>query len=219
MFGNGGGRWPKWIDRQLVQRGIRDERVLEAFTKVPREAFVPRRFRQLAYDDGPLQIGCGQTISQPFVVALSLEAMELKGPEKVLDIGTGSGYQAALLSYLAREVYTIEVYVKLFTRARLAIEAHHQAHVHTRHGDGSVGWPEAAPFDAIVVGARAAQVPPSLFAQLSVGGRLVIPLGSESGQVLTQVVKEAGGSMRRRPLEQVLYVPLVGKEGSGYMPE
>jgi len=219
MFGEREGRWPKWIERQLVRRGIRDERVLEAFARVPREAFVPRRFRLLAYEDGPLRIGCGQTISQPYVVALSLEAMALRGAEKVLDVGTGSGYQAALLSYLAREVYTIEVYLKLFTRARLTIEAHHQSPVYSRHGDGSLGWPEAAPFDAIVVGARAPKLPESLLAQLAVGGRLVIPIGGESAQVLCQIVKEPGGGARKRVLERVMYVPLVGEEGTGRLPE
>ena len=219
MFEGKSGRWPPWIERQLVQRGIRDERVLEVFARVPREAFVPRHFRYLAHDDGPIRIGCGQTISQPYVVALSLEALELNGTEKVLDIGTGSGYQAALLSHLAREVYTIEVYLSLLTAARLAIEPHRRAPVHTRHGDGSLGWPEAAPFDGIVSGARAPRLPESLVSQLAPGGRLVIPIGGEGVQVLYQIVKQPDGSLKKRMLEQVLFVPLVGKEGTGPLPE
>ncbi|HKI98555.1 MAG TPA: protein-L-isoaspartate(D-aspartate) O-methyltransferase [bacterium] len=210
---------PRWIERQLVRRGIRDERVLDAMARVPREAFVPAAFRGRALVDAPIPIGCRQTVSQPFVVALSLQALALRGEERVLDVGTGSGYQAVLLSWLAREVYTIEVHQRLYTNARLAIERYAHSAVTTRCGDGSQGWPEAAPFDAIVVGACAPKVPPSLLAQLAPGGRLVLPLGSEHSQTLYRIVKRADGTLEKTLLERVLFVPLVGREGSGFLPQ
>jgi protein-L-isoaspartate(D-aspartate) O-methyltransferase len=209
---------PRWIELQLVRRGIRDVRVLDAFAKVPREAFVPREMRRRALVDAPIPIGCRQTCSQPYVIALSLEAMELRGGERVLDVGTGSGYQAVLLSHLVAEVYTIEVYTELFTTARLAIERHAVAPVHTRCGDGSLGWPEAAPFDAIVAGACAPALPPSLFDQLAPGGRLVLPIGDDQTQGLYRIVKRHDGTLQRELLERVLFVPLVGREGTGLLP-
>jgi protein-L-isoaspartate(D-aspartate) O-methyltransferase len=211
--------WPDWIEKQLVRRGIHDELVLAAMARVPREEFVPRAYRGLAYEDGPVGIGCGQTISQPYVVALSLEAMELTGGEKVLDVGTGSGYQACLLSYLAREVYTIEVYQKLFIDARMVLGRFQRSPVYCRHGDGSLGWPEAAPFDAIVAGARAPKLPQPLLDQLAPGGRLVLPVGGESSQVLYQIVKQADGTLKKKMLESVRFVPLVGAAGIGGLPE
>jgi protein-L-isoaspartate(D-aspartate) O-methyltransferase len=210
---------PRWIEYQLVRRGIRDERVLDAFARVPREAFVPPEFRRRALVDAPIPIGCHQTNSQPYVIALSLEALALHGSERVLDVGTGSGYQAALLSHLAAEVYSIEVQQSLFTTARLAIERHARAPVHTRCGDGSLGWPEAAPFDAIVAGACAPKPPPSLIAQLAPGGRLVLPLGGEHSQGLYRLSKREDGTLERTLLERVLFVPLVGREGTGLPPQ
>jgi protein-L-isoaspartate(D-aspartate) O-methyltransferase len=209
---------PRWIERQLVQRGIRDERVLDAFARVPREAFVPAEHRGRALVDAPIPIGCRQTVSQPFVIALSLENLALRGSERVLDVGTGSGYQAVLLSLLAAEVYTIEVHMRLYTHARLVIERLARGPVHTRCGDGSLGWPEAAPFDAIVCGACAPRVPPSLVAQLAPGGRMVLPIGGDLNQGLYRIVKRLDGSLERTLLERVLFVPLVGKEGSGLLP-
>ncbi len=209
---------PRWIEHQLVRRGIRDERVLDAFARVPREAFVPAEFRARALVDAPIPIGCRQTVSQPYVIALSLEALALQGTETVLDVGTGSGYQAVLLSHLAAEVYTIEVYQRLYTTARLVIERLAKAPVHTRCGDGSLGWPEAAPFDAIVAGACARKPPPSLVQQLAPGGRLVLPLGSEDAQGLYLITRRPDGTVDKTLLERVLFVPLVGREGSGFLP-
>lgn len=209
---------PRWIDRQLVRRGITERRVLAAFAAVPRGAFVPRNFRHQSLSDAPIPIGCRQTISQPYVVALSLQALRLRGTEKVLDVGTGSGYQAALLSHLAAEVFTIEIHQRLFTNARLAIERHTRAPVHTRCGDGSLGWAEEAPFDAIVAGACAPSPPNSLASQLAVGGRLVLPVGTQSSQSLMLYVKREDGSLDKRVLEWVLFVPLVGREGTGHLP-
>jgi protein-L-isoaspartate(D-aspartate) O-methyltransferase len=219
MFGRPRSRWPGWIERQLVRRGIQDERVLAAFAKVPRAAFVPPGYRSSALSDAPIPIGCRQTVSQPYVVALSLQAMALTGEETVLDVGTGSGYQAVLLSHLAREVYTIEYYQRLFTNARLVIERYARAPVHTRCGDGSLGWPEAAPFDAIVVGACSPAVPESLVTQLKPGGRLVLPVGGESSQRLMCYRKREHGALEKIMLEWVMFVPLVGRQGTGAMPD
>lgn len=216
MFANQ--RWPRWIQQQLVRRGIQDERVLAAFAAVPRAEFVAPHQREYADNDAPLPIGCGQTVSQPYVVARSLEALALRGHERVLDIGTGSGYQAVLLSHLAAEVYTIEIFQKLYINARLIIERLQKHPVHTRQGDGSLGWPAAAPFDAIVGGACAPKVPQALLEQLAPGGRMVLPVGSDAGQVLTCFSKHADGSITKRHLDPVIFVPLLGKQGTGRMP-
>lgn len=209
---------PRWIERQLVRRGIRNARVLDVMARVPREAFVAPEQRRRALVDAPLPIGCRQTVSQPYVIALSLEALALEGHERVLDVGTGSGYQAVLLSHLAGEIYTIEVHQRLYTHARLIIERLARAPVHTRCGDGSLGWPEAAPFDGIVSGAAATKPPRSLLAQLAPGGRLVMPVGSEHSQALYRITRHADGRLERTMLEHVVFVPLVGREGSGFMP-
>ena len=214
-----GQEWPLWIRRQLVSRGIRDERILRGFAEVSRARFVSAGFRSLAREDAPIPIGARQTVSQPYIIALSLEALALKGTEKVLDVGTGSGFQAVLLSRLAREVYTIEVRSKLHTAAKLAIEALGIGNIQMRFGDGSLGWPKAAPFDAIVVGSRAAQVPQALVDQLTPGGRMVIPVGGDGGQSLLLIEKAADGSLKKKVLERVLFVPLVGAQGNGTMPD
>ncbi len=185
---------------------------------MPRRDFVPPEYAERSLVDAPIPIGCHQTVSQPYVIALSLEALELTGAEKVLDVGTGSGYQAALLSHLAAEVYTIEIHQRLYTNARLALQRHTRAPIHTRCGDGSQGWPEAAPFDAIVSGACAPRVPSSLAAQLAPGGRLVLPIGGDTNQALMRYYKQPDGSLKETRLEWVLFVPLLGREGSGHMP-
>lgn len=210
--------WPQWIDTQLVRRGINDRRVLEAFAQVPRADFVSRKNRRHALNDAPIPIGCGQTVSQPYVIAVSLQALALAGHERVLDVGTGSGYQTVLLSTLAAEVYSMEIHQNLYIDARVTIDRFRLGPVHTRHGDGSLGWSAAAPFDAIVSGARAPKIPPSLLGQLATGGRMVIPIGEERRQMLMLIEKASDGSLKKSALDPVLFVPLLGVEGTGRMP-
>ena len=183
------------------------DRVLEAMARVPRHELVPEELRDEAYDDGPLPIGEGQTISQPYVVAAMSEAAALVGGERVLEVGTGSGYQAAVLSALAAEVYTIELEPTLAARAKRDLERLGCTNVHTRTGDGYRGWPDAAPFDAIVVTAAPEQVPPDLLEQLKIGGRLVIPVGGSGDQDLWLYTKSERG-VERKHLFPVRFVPL-----------
>ena len=171
------------VDRQIKARGIRDVRVLAAMRKVPRERFVPSDEASRAYADQPLPIGYGQTISQPYIVAYMSEALQVHDNAKVLEIGTGSGYQAAILGELAREVYTIEIVPELAERARATLEGLGYSNVHVRAGDGYLGWPEQAPFDAIMVTAAPDHVPQPLVDQLALGGRLVIPVGDFDQQI------------------------------------
>jgi protein-L-isoaspartate(D-aspartate) O-methyltransferase len=202
------------VERQLRRRGITDGRVLAAMTRVPRELFVPERLSARAYDDGALPIGRGQTISQPFVVATICSLLALEGHERVLDVGTGSGYQAAVLAELAAEVVTIERIAALADEARARLATAGYANVDVHVGDGSLGVPERAPFGGIAVAAAAPTVPPALYAQLAEGGRLVLPRGSRWGQELLLV--ERGPD---RPIERTSipcrFVPLLGDEGFG----
>jgi protein-L-isoaspartate(D-aspartate) O-methyltransferase len=202
------------VERQLRRRGISDERVLAAMARVPRELFLPERLRTYAYDDGALPIGHRQTISQPFVVATICSLLALEGEERVLDVGTGSGYQAAVLAELAAEVATIERIPELAdsARARLAEAGYGNVEVHV--GDGSMGVPERAPFGGIAVAAAAPSVPPALYDQLAHDGRLVVPRGSRRGQELVVVVRTPAGPVERRSIP-VRFVPLVGDEGFG----
>ena len=200
------------VERQLRRRGIADERVLEAMARVPRELFVPENMRAHAYEDGALPIGHGQTISQPFIVATICSLLELEGDEHVLDVGTGSGYQAAVLAELAAEVVTIER-VPSSRSARASARAAGYGNVDVRVGDGSLGVPERAPFDAIAVAAAAPAVPHALYEQLVAGGRLVVPRGSRWGQDLVLVVRT--GRPRRARSVPCRFVPLVGAEGFG----
>ena len=200
------------VSSQLVPRGIRDERVLAAMRKVPRHIFMGEEIRYRAYDDSALPIGDGQTISQPYMVAVMTELLELKGDEKVLEIGTGSGYQAAILSELSKTVCTIERYDSLMARAKEKLVSLGYDNILYRVGDGTLGWPEEALFQRIMVTAGAPSVPPPLFEQLDEGGIIVIPVGDRYGQSLIKGVKQNG-----RLIEQYhtpcVFVPLVGEFG------
>ena len=200
------------VQRQLRARGIADERVLDAMSTVPRHLFVPPELADRAYDDVALPIGFEQTISQPYIVALILEALELGGDERVLDVGTGSGYQAALMAMLAREVYSIEIVPELVGTARRALERTGCTNVHVLLGNGSVGLEREAPYDAIAVAAGAPRIPGELVEQLAEGGRLVIPVGDEWGQTLRCVRRSAEG-IEVRSLTPCAFVPLVGRRG------
>jgi protein-L-isoaspartate(D-aspartate) O-methyltransferase len=202
------------IEAQLAERGISDRRLLEAFLAVPRERFVPEGETHLAYCDAPLPIGEGQTISQPYIVAFTLDALRLQGHERALEVGTGSGYAAAVLGHLVREVITVERIPALAVTAaaRLAELALHNVRVEL--GDGSLGWPEGAPYDAIAVAASSPSVPMALLEQLVIGGRLVIPVGfDETSQSLVRVVREGPTDYREEPLVHVRFVPLIGAQG------
>jgi len=200
------------VEHQLRRRGIADERVLEAMGRVPRELFVPEGVRELAYEDGALPIGFGQTISQPYIVGTICALLVLRGDERVLDVGTGSGYQAAVLAELAAEVTTIERVPELYEWARAALALAGHERVDVRLGDGSLGVPERAPFDAIAIAAAAPTVPLELYEQLADGGRLVLPRGSRWGQDLVQVVKTPEGPVERASVP-CRFVPLVGAGG------
>jgi protein-L-isoaspartate(D-aspartate) O-methyltransferase len=200
------------VERQLRRRGIRDTRVLAAMAKVPRELFVPERERARAYDDGALPIGFEQTISQPYMVAATCELLGLSGDEDVLEVGTGSGYAAAVLAELAATVATIERVPELAARARAALTAAGYERVSVVVGDGSLGVPERAPFHAVSVAAAAPRVPESLYDQLVPGGRIVVPLGTRADQRLALVVRSPEGPAEVRSLP-CRYVPLLGAEG------
>ena len=204
----------RMVETQLAARGIRDPRVLAAMGKVPRDQFVAPRQAAFAYEDEPLPIGERQTISQPYIVALMTEALGLEPTDRVLEIGTGSGYSAAVLAEIGAEVYTIERIASLAERARRRLAALGYASVHVLTGDGTLGWPEHAPYDAIVVTAGGPEVPPPLLEQLAVGGRLVIPLGPTLfEQCLIRVVRLTVDDYRREELTPVAFVPLIGAAG------
>jgi protein-L-isoaspartate(D-aspartate) O-methyltransferase len=200
------------VERQLRRRDVEDERVLAAMERVPRELFLPEDQRERAYDDAALPIGGGQTMSQPYMVAKMSELLSLDGDERVLDVGTGSGYHAAVLAELADEVVTIERVPELAVRAREALTAAGYDNVEVRVGDGTLGVPERAPYDAIAVAAAAPVLPESLYDQLKVGGRIVVPVGGRSNQRLELIVKSPEGPAVVRSVP-CRFVPLVGKEG------
>jgi protein-L-isoaspartate(D-aspartate) O-methyltransferase len=200
------------VETQLRRRGIIDENVLAAMNTVPRHEFVPADFRNRSYDDSPLPIGEGQTISQPYIVAAMTAALYLTGSERVLEIGTGCGYQAAVLSILAKQVYTVECRSALATAAAQRLSRLGYSNVHVHCGDGTLGMPDFAPFDAILVAAAAPSVPPPLLAQLGEGGRLILPIGDAENQEL-QIMERRGGAFRTRTLEGCRFVPLVGCHG------
>ena len=200
------------VDEQLRGRDIADARVLEAMERVPREAFVPDDLRRRAYDDAALPIGSGQTISQPYMVARILQELGLDGDERALDVGTGSGYQAAVLAQLAKEVHSIERIPELAAQARRNLEAADIDNVNVHVGDGSRGLPEQAPYDAIAVAAAAPGFPNALYEQLKVGGRLVVPVGGRRGQRLEVIVRSPEGPAVIRSVP-CRFVPLLGEEG------
>ena len=200
------------VEAQIRKRGVTSPRVLDAMLSVPRHEFVPAEFRGEAYADKPLPIGEGQTISQPYMVAAMTAALELSGSERVLEIGTGSGYQAAVLSLLAREVISVESHPTLALDAQERLTDLGYANVHVHNGDGSSGFPEGAPYDAILVTAAAPEIPPVLGEQLREGGRLVIPVGSQGSQQLVQARKE-NGELKSHVLFDCQFVPLLGRYG------
>jgi protein-L-isoaspartate(D-aspartate) O-methyltransferase len=201
------------VEVDLRRRGIRDPKVLGAFRTVRREDFVPPDLVGAAYDNGPLPIGEGQTISQPYIVAFTVEALGLAGGERVLEVGTGSGYAAAILSSIAGEVFTIERIPWMADAARERLARLGYANVHVRCGDGTLGWPENAPYDSIAVAAGASRVPRALLDELGIGGRIVIPVGPDvASQRLVRVTRESETGFREEDLAEVRFVPLVGAQ-------
>jgi len=193
---------------QIVARGINDERLVDAMLKVERHKFVPANYKKMAYGDYPLPIGEGQTISQPYIVALMTDKLELKATDRVLEIGTGSGYQAAVLSLLVESVYTIEIIESLADSSAQRLAKLGYDNVQVRYGDGFLGWPEAAPFDAIIITCAPPKVPEPLIEQLAQGGRLIVPLGDDF-QVLT-LYRRVADSLQREEITSVLFVPMKG---------
>jgi protein-L-isoaspartate(D-aspartate) O-methyltransferase len=212
--GDGAAARESLLVRRLVDQGIRDPRVLAAFARVPRSFFVPDEARDEAEADRPLEIGCGQTISQPYVVAAMIEALDMTGRERVLEVGTGSGYATAILAEMmpvGAEIRSVEIIPELADRARRVLAELGYGNVQMRLGDGALGWPEAAPFDAILVSAAPSEVPPALLDQLAPGGRLVLPVGPSPEQQELQLWRRVpSGRLEKRGLMQVRFVPLTG---------
>ncbi len=202
----------RMVQEQLKARGLTDERLLAAFRKVPRHLFVSKEFQREAYADHPLPIGSGQTISQPYIVALMVSHLRLQGHERVLEIGTGSGYQTALLAELALEVFSVERIPELLFAVRQRLQALGCLNVHLTAGNGSLGWPDQAPYDGIIVSAAAPDVPSPLVDQLAEGGRMVLPVGPPEAQRLVEAEKHHG-RVHRRELTGCVFVPLLGAYG------
>lgn len=199
----------KMVESQIKARGVKDPRVLSALLKVERHRFVPREYQSSAYSDQPLPIGEGQTISQPYIVALMTELLELKGGERVLEVGTGSGYQAAILAELAKEVYTIEIVESLASSSKnLFLELGYR-NISVKAGDGYLGWPEVSPFDAIIVTCAPDHIPKPLLEQLKEGGRLVVPVGTHT-QELKKIIKRSG-KIETSNIIPVIFVPMTGE--------
>ncbi len=198
------------VEDQIERRGIEDTLVLKAMQKVPRHLFVPDYLKEQAYVDSPLPIGEGQTISQPYIVAFMTEALQLKGGEKVLEIGTGSGYQAAVLAEITREIYTIEIVASLGSRAADLLKKLGYENIHVKIGDGYRGLPEQAPFDAIIVTAAPEHIPQPLVDQLKVGGRMIIPVG-DLYQELILITKKPDGTIKKQSVLPVRFVPMTGE--------
>lgn len=202
----------RMVEEQLRSRGIRDARVLAAMARVPREAFIASEDAANAYGDFPLPIGTGQTISQPYIVAAMVEALELRPEDRVLEVGAGTGYQAAILGELAAEVWTIERHPELAGKAREILQRLGYANVHVVHGDGSLGLPERAPFNKILVAAAAPRIPEALVSQLADGGRLVVPIGTRLEQQV-EVIRKLGNQISVTEHDLCRFVPLVGEQG------
>lgn len=203
----------RMVQEQIIARGISSPRLIETLAKLPRHLFVQEAMSAQAYSDGPLPIGEKQTISQPYMVALMTELLELTPNDHVLEIGTGSGYQTAVLACLVRKVYTVERIRTLATQARKVLDSLRLINVNIKVGDGTIGWQEEAPFDAILVTAGAPAIPETLAEQLAPGGRLVIPVGSENNQTLLRIRKEADGSLTHETGIACRFVPLIGQKG------
>lgn len=204
----------RMVDEQIRARGVRDPAVLAAMERVRRECFVPEALRGRAFADGPLPIGEQQTISQPYVVAAMVELLQLEPEDRVLEIGSGSGYALAVLARIAAEAYGVERFASLARLARERLAEQGIANARVRHGDGTQGWPEHAPYQGILVSAAAAEIPPALLDQLTLGGRLVMPVGSSPGvQTLTRVTREGARDYRHERLDGVVFVPLVPSKG------
>ena len=204
----------KMVSAQIEARGIRDSRILGVMRRVPRHKFVPGVYKGYAYEDTPLPIGKGQTISQPYIVALMTELLQLKGNERVLEIGTGSGYQAAILAELVKQVYTIEIMPELAARAEKLLKSLGYNNITVKCGDGYLGWEEHAPFDAIIVTCAPEDVPQPLIEQLAEAGRLVIPVGSSSQELV--LIQKQNNKIKRRSIIPVRFVPMLNSgDGSG----
>lgn len=206
------------VRTQLAGRNITDPRVLEAMRRVPRHRFVPAEHAAEAYGDHPLPIGHAQTISQPYIVALMTQLAQVEPGQRVLDIGTGSGYQAAVLAEMGADVASIEIVPELAEEAKARLAALGYKNVHVRAGDGYRGWPERAPFGAIILAAAAPEIPQPLIEQLAVGGRLVLPVGEHYGQELLVITKQKDGSLRRETVAPVMFVPMTGEVREGPAP-
>jgi len=200
------------VQQQLVPRGISDKRVLDIFLKIDRHKFVPDKIKDVSYDDCPLPIGYDQTISQPYIVALMTQALELNGGEHVLEIGTGSGYQTAILAELAKEVYSIERIEDLAEGARSVFSELGYKNIQVKTADGSLGWKEFSPYDAIIVAAASEYVPPPLLEQLNTGGQLIIPLGNTFSQTLMRFTRNKA-DIKKEAICSCVFVPLIGKYG------
>ena len=204
--------WRRMVEEQLAARGLTDQRLLAAFRTIPRHRFVPEELQHEAYADHPLPIGAGQTISQPYIVALMTHALRLQGHERVLEIGSGSGYQTAILAQLALEVFSVERIPELASTAAARLERLGLLNVHFTTSNGSLGWPEHAPYDAILLAAAAPEIPTPLLQQLADPGLLVLPLGSASSQMLVRVERRRN-HLQRTNLASCLFVPLIGRHG------
>ena len=203
----------RMVDRQIARRGVADERVLQAMREVPREAFVEPGLEEFAFDDSPLPIGEGQTISQPYIVAFMAEAADLSKDDRVLEVGTGSGYAAAVFGRIARAVFTVERYASLAERAKSRLAHCNIKNVFIRVGDGTLGWPDAAPFGAIIVAAGCPEAPAALKQQLAIGGRLIVPVGEAELQSLQKITRVTEALYETEELAPVRFVPLIGAQG------